>query len=276
MDPILAVARRHGLPVVEDAAHAPGASYKGRKIGSIADLTCFSFGSLKNMTTLGRGGMITTANPDWAERLYTIRYRGFSGTAVDRGSNAIGPYRQPDPPYSDHSGDSWTHDHPDVSDVGLHVPMSGAEAAVGRVQLKKLDRANQSRREYARLYAEGLTRIEGVRVQPELPERASVYHLFPFFLSERETGVSHDDLIRSLDARGVCINNRFFPCHLTSYMRPKGHVFGECPQAERVWFEEQVNLPISPLHSSEQIRYAVEQVAAAVADLRERGARGQR
>jgi perosamine synthetase len=273
MDPILAVARRHGLPVVEDAAHAPGASYKGRKIGSIADLTCFSFGSLKNMTTLGRGGMITTSSPEWAERLYTIRYRGFGGRSVERKSNSIGPYRQPDPPYSDHSGDSWTHDWPEVSDVGLHIPMSGAEAAVGRVQLRKLDRMNQVRRDYARLYAEGLTRIEGVRVQPELPGRQSVYHLFPFFLSQSETGVNHDDLIRGLEGRGVRINNRFFPCHLTSYMRPRGHVFGECPQVERVWFEEQVNLPISPLHTREQIEYAVDQVAATVAELREQGAR---
>lgn len=270
MDAVAAVAKRHGLPVVEDAAHAVGAEYKGRKIGSIADLTCFSFGSLKNMTTLGRGGMVTTNNAAFAERLYTMRYRGFGGRAVKRRSTSIGPYRQPDPPYSDHSENSWTHDWVEVADVGLHVPMSGAEAAVGRVQLKKLDRMNQIRRGHARLYAEGLAQIEGVRVQPNLHGRESVYHLFPFFSSQSETGVNHDDLIRGLEARGVRINNRFFPCHLTSYMRPRGHRFGECPQAERVWFEEQVNLPISPLHTNDQIQYAVAQVAAVMAELRAR------
>jgi len=275
MDPILALARHHGLPVVEDAAHAAGTDYKGRKIGSLADLTCFSFGSLKNMTTLGRGGMITTNNASFAERLYTIRYRGFGGRSRQRRTTSIGPYRRPDPPYSDHSGDAWTHDWPEVTDVGLHVPMSGAEAAVGRVQLRKLDHMNGLRRQLARRYREGLTQIEGIRVQPEIPGRASVYHLFPFFINQRETGVNHDDLIRGLEARGVRINNRFFPCHLTGYMRPRGHRFGECPQTERVWFEEQVNLPISPLHCPDQVDYAVEQVASLVSELRDKGARAR-
>lgn len=268
MDPIMSLARRYRLPVVEDAAHAVGADYRGRKIGSIADLTCFSFGSLKNMTTLGRGGMITTNNSAFAERLYTIRYRGFGGRARKRTRTAIGPYRMPVPAYSDHAGDSWTHDRLSVEDVGLHVPMSGAEAAVGRVQLRKLDRMNSIRRELAGRYRDGLTQIEGVRVQPDIAGRQSVYHLFPFCISQRETGVSHDDLIRGLEARGVRVNNRFFPCHLSSYMRPKGHRVGECPVAERVWFEEQVNLPISPMHRPDQIDYAVEQVAAVVAELR--------
>jgi len=275
MDPIMEIGRRHGLPVVEDAAHAPGADYRGRKIGSIADLTCFSFGSLKNMTTLGRGGMITTNSEEYAGRLYTLRYRGLGGRRVARDTTSIGPYDRPDPPYSDHSGDSWTHDWAAIVDVGLHVPMSAAEAAVGRVQLRKLDRMNGVRRELAARYRDGLSRIEGVRVQPVIEGRLSVYHLFPFFIDQAEAGANHDGLIRGLEARGVRINNRFFPCHLTDYMRPRGHRFGECPVAERIWFERQVNLPISPLNTPQQVDYAVEQVAALVAELRDRGARGR-
>lgn len=272
MDPIMAVAKQAGLPVVEDAAHAAGANYRDRKIGAIADLTCFSFGSLKNMTTLGRGGMITTNNATFAERLYTIRYRGFGGRRRQRRTTNIGPYHMPEPMYSDHAGDSWTHDWTEITDVALHVPMSGAEAAVGRVQLRKLDHMNQVRRDLARRYANGLTRIEGVRVQPDLPGRPSVYHLFPFFINERETGVSHDDLIRGLEARRIRINNRFFPCHLTSYMRPRGHRFGECPVTERIWFEEQVNLPLSPRHRPDQIDYAITQVTDLITQLRAAGA----
>ncbi|UCH35589.1 MAG: DegT/DnrJ/EryC1/StrS family aminotransferase [Armatimonadota bacterium] len=275
MDPIMKIARRHKLPVVEDAAHASGAEYNGRKIGSIADVTCFSFGSLKNMTTLGRGGMITTGDGKYAERLRDMRGRGFGGRRVKRRTNRIGRYAQPEPTYSDHSGDAYTHDWPEVNYVGMNIPMTGAEAAVGRVQLRKLDRMNGMRRELARRYSEGLTQIEGVRVQPVSPERLSIYHLYPFFISQSETGVNHDDLIRGLEARGVRINNRFFPCHLTGYMRAQGHRFGECPVVERVWFEEQVNLPISPLHKPEQMDYAVEQAAALVTELREAGARAR-
>jgi perosamine synthetase len=272
MDLIMAVARKHKLPVVEDAAHAAGADYKGRKIGSIADITCFSFGSLKNMTTLGRGGMLTTHNDVLAERLRTLRSRGIGGRRARRRTTALGPYRQPDPPYSDHSGDSYTHDWREIADVGMNIPMSGSEAAVGRVQLRKLDRMNNMRRELAAIYSDGLTAIEGVRVQPTAEGRCSVYHLYPFFINQTETGVNHDDLIRGLEARGIRINNRFFPCHLTSYMRPLGHRFGECPVIERVWFKEQVNLPISPLHAPNQMRYVVEQAAALIGDLREKSA----
>lgn len=275
MDPIMRIARKRKLPVVEDAAHAPGADYHGRKIGCIADLTCFSFGSLKNMTTLGRGGMITTHDERLAERLRDLRGRGFGGRRVKRRTSAIGPHARPDPPYSDHSGDSYTHDWPEVADAGMNIPMTGAEAACGRVQLRKLDRMNGIRRDLARILSAGLARIEGVRVQPAIEGRLSVYHLYPFFINQSQTGVNHDDLIRGLEARGIRINNRFFPCHVSGYMRAQGHRFGECPVVERVWFEEQVNLPISPLHTPEQMRYVVEQVEALVSELREEGARAR-
>jgi len=273
MDPIMRIARKRKLPVIEDAAHAPGADYNGRKIGSIADLTCFSFGSLKNMTTLGRGGMITTNDDTLADRLRTLRGRGLGGRRVKRRTTAIGLYAKPEPAYSDHSSDSYTHDTYEVADAGMNIPMSGAEAAVGRVQLRKLNRMNGIRRDLARIYSEGLTAIEGVRVQPATEGRHSIYHLYPFFINQTATGVNHDALIRGLEAGGIRINNRFFPCHLTSYMRTRGHRFGECPVIERVWFEEQVNLPISPLHTPAQMRYVVEQAAALIAELREAGAR---
>jgi len=268
MDPILEIAARHRLPVVEDAAHAPGASYRGRRIGGLSTLTCFSFGSLKNMTTLGQGGMVTTNDDALLARLRALRGRGLSGRRTERPEPTIGPYREPSPRYADHAGDAYTHDWVEIDGAGANIPITGAQAAVGLVQLRKLERMNGIRRELAARYADGLTQIEGVRVQPDREGRQSVYHLFPFFLSQKESGVNHDDLIRGIEARGVRINNRFFPCHLTGYMRPAGHRFGECPVCERVWFEEQVNLPISPLHTPQQIDYAVEVVAETVKELR--------
>jgi perosamine synthetase len=271
MDPIMEIARRRALPVVEDAAHAPGAMYKGHRIGGIGAITCFSFGSLKNMTTLGRGGMITTNDDALAGRLRAIRGRGLSGKRVERPDAAIGPYREPSPRYSDHAGDSYTHDWAEIDGAGMNIPMNGVEAAVGRVQLAKLDEMNQVRRDLAARYAEGLRQIEGVRVQPATQGRHSIYHLFPFFLNGREWGVNHDDLIRGLEERGIRIINRFFPCHLANYSRLEGHEFGECPVCERVWFEEQVNLPISPLHTPKQIDYVVENTADLVNKLRQKG-----
>jgi len=268
MDPILELARSRNLKVVEDAAHAAGALYKGRRIGGLSDFTVFSFGSLKNMVTLGRGGLITTNDAEAAEALRALRGRGIWALRRNRAQPVIGPYRQPEPPYSDHSGDSYTHDYVEILGAGMNVPMSAAEAACGIVQLRKLDRMNAVRRELAERYARRLCAIDGIRVQPMTPERNSVYHLFPFFIDQSDTGVNHDDLIRGLEERGVRINNRFFPCHLTAYMRMMGHGPGECPVCERVWFQEQVNLPISPLHTPKQIDYAVETVADLVRTLR--------
>jgi len=268
MDPILELARSKNLKVVEDAAHAAGAQYKGRRIGGLSDFTAFSFGSLKNMVTLGRGGMITTNDDQAADALRSLRGRGLWARRAKRAEAVIGPHRQPEPPYSDHSGDSYTHDCLEIMGAGMNVPMSGPEAACGIVQLRKLDHMNQIRRELAARYARGLCAIDGVRVQPVSEDRHSVYHLFPFFINQKQAGVNHDGLIRALEARGIKINNRFFPCHLAAYMRMAGHGPGECPVCERVWFEEQVNLPISPLHTPKQIDYVIETVADLVRELK--------
>lgn len=268
MDPFLEIAQRHGLVVVEDAAHAPGAVYKGQRIGGISHATCFSFGSLKNMTLLGQGGAVTTNDDALAEKLSTFVGRGIHGEREERPETTLGPYPMPEPRYRDHSGDAYTHDYVSIDTVGWNLAPCAAQAAVGLVQLAKLDEMNAIRRSLVARYKAGLGQIEGMRFQRETPDRQSIYHLFPIFFDQRETGVGHDDLIRAIDARGVMVNNRFFPCHLTSYMRPQGHKFGDCPVAERVWFEQQINLPISPLHTPAQIDYAVEAITEAVKSLR--------
>jgi perosamine synthetase len=258
MDPIMEMAERHGLYVVEDAAHAPGAEYKGRRIGSIAHLTCFSFGSLKNMTTLGQGGMITTHCEELDSGLRAMRGRELWGDRIEKQEARIGPYPQPGLANNDNSGDAYTHDWIEVWGVGHNIPMTDVQASVGSVQLRKLDRMNGIRRELAERYTRGLTQVDGISVQPHLEGRESVYHLYPFFIDQERTGIRHDDLIRALEANNIRIKNRFFPCHLGPAMRMMGHEPGEAPVCERVWFEQQINLPISPLHTPQQIDYVVE------------------
>jgi perosamine synthetase len=123
MDPIMEMAERHGLYVVEDAAHAPGAEYKGRRIGSIAHLTCFSFGSLKNMTTLGQGGMITTHCEELDSGLRAMRGRELWGDRIEKQEARIGPYPQPGLANNDNSGDAYTHDWIEIWGVGHNIPM---------------------------------------------------------------------------------------------------------------------------------------------------------
>ncbi len=265
MDPVMDIARKHGLAVVEDAAHAPGAEYKGKKIGSIADITCFSFHSLKNMSTLGEGGMITTNNPQYASAAKKLRTMVFLGEKVAREDTSIGPNPMPVPKLSDHADESYTEDFVRIDDWGSNYRMSEAQAAVGSVQLRKLDEMNRQRANVARLYTEGLSKVEGIRVPVTTPNSLNVWHLYPCFIDTKIVKATREEFIRYLEnEKGVQIILRYFPVHLSDYMRFMGHKYGECPVCEQVWFHEQINLPINPRMKEEEIAYAVESIREAV------------
>ena len=264
MDPVMEIARKHNLAVIEDAAHSPGAEYKGRKIGSIADITCFSFHSLKNMTTLGEGGMLTTHNPVYAERARKLRTMDTVGERKERDSRQIGPYKGYDRPINDHSGVAFTHEWMQIDEWGSNFRMSEVQAAVGSVQLKKLDAMNDARARVAARYSEGLSKIEGIRLSRVAPDVRNVWHLYPCFMDSSVIKAGHEEFINYLDDKGIQIIQRFFPVHLSDYMRYLGHQFGECPVCEKVWFEEQLNLPINPKMSFDQVDYVVESIREAV------------
>jgi len=269
MDPILEIAEKHGLAVIEDAAHALGAVYKGRKVGSIGDFTCFSLQSLKNMTTLGEGGFLTTNRDDLAEMARPLKAYGILGVRKPNDKKTIGPYVAPEPPISDHSAGSWDYDFDRIDDWGIHARMNEVQAAMGLVQLKKLDRMNGIRAEVAKRYDEGLSRIPGVRLW-KIPEwnRCS-YHLYPCFIDSKKIKVNMFDLIHLLEGeKGVQIIQRYFPVHLTHYMRYYGHKPGECPVCEHVWFNEQLNLPVCPRMLFDEVDYAVQSIADVLERLR--------
>jgi perosamine synthetase len=243
MDAIRKIATDYNLPVVEDCAHAVGAESKGRKIGG-GDLCCFSFHSLKNMTTLGEGGMLTTNNDEWAAEAAALRTMGIMGETVDRGTDHIGPYAKPDSQVFDHAGISWTRDHTRIDEMGTHYRMSAVQAAVGRVQLRKLDSFIAARERVAHRYTEAIADIPGLRPVKIAAGDKSAWHLYTCFV-EPDSGVDRDVFSKYLqEERGVQIIMRFWPLHLSAEHRTEGHRFGECPICEKVWFEQQINLPI--------------------------------
>ncbi len=265
MDPIVEIARAHDLAIIEDAAHAPGAEYKGRKIGSIGDFTCFSFHSLKNMTTLGEGGMLTTNNDEYAEKARRLKSMGIIGETEERAVKTIGKYPKPDPPLPDHAAGAYDFDWTRIDEYGSNFRLTEVQAAVGLVQLKKLDDLNEMRRKVARGYSEGLSEIKGIRLWEDREDCLNVYHLYPCFLNQDEVSVDHTKLLQYLHyKKGVQIILRYFPVHLSTYMRYCGHKFGECPVCERVWFEEQINLPIDPTKTEEDIEYVVSSIKEAM------------
>jgi perosamine synthetase len=261
MDPIKEIAAKRGLDVVEDAAHALGAVYKGRKVGSIGDLTCFSLQSLKNMTTLGEGGFLTTNSDDYADMARTLRTYGIIGEQRPRTEKSIGKYLAPDPRISDHADDSWDCDWVRIDGWGIHARMNEVQAAVGLNQLKKLDKMNEMRAKVAKWYGEGLSKIKGIRLWKIHDDSQASWHLYPCFVEQVKVKMNMFDLIHYLELeKGVQIIPRYFPVHLTDYMRYYGHRYGECPVCERVWFEEQLNLPINPRMPYSEVEMAVQAV----------------
>jgi perosamine synthetase len=251
--------------VVEDCAHAPGATYKGRCVGTIGAVGCFSFHSLKNMTT-GEGGMLVTNDDklfEYAEPLGTIH---MYGEMVERTDKHIGPYAEP-AYYKDwHAKQSFNRDYVDNTfEVGNNFRMSELQAALGLVQLNKLDALNNRRREIAARLDEGLCIVPGVAIQQEKPYAHHIYHLYSFFYDPKVVGAPKDDLIRYLEQEeGIEIAIRYFPVHLLAEFRALGFKYGDAPVAEKTYFEHQVQLPIYDHLTDDQIEHMVGGVRRAI------------
>ncbi|MDA3648921.1 DegT/DnrJ/EryC1/StrS family aminotransferase [Saccharopolyspora indica] len=250
MDAIMAIARRHGITVIEDCAHALGSEYRGRRPGALADIGCFSFHSSKNITTLGEGGMITLFDRALAERVDRIRSNEADAVYHEK-VRAIGE-RTSAHPWMLHPGYAFTHGCATIRYGGTNATLAEPNAAVGSVQLAKLDSHVRRRAEIAAAYTEVLQRFPEVRTQqgPELIRHG--HHLFTFFV-DPAGGILRDRLVSRLDALGVQMQLRYFPLHLLAEWRARGHDVGECPVAERMWFEQQVNLPCHPGMTDQQV-----------------------
>lgn len=269
MDPVMDIARRHNLRVVEDCAHSPAALYKGRATGSIGDIGCFSFHSLKNMTT-GEGGMLVTNDDKLFEYAVPLGTIHMYGEMVERTDKHIGPYSEPEYYKDWHAKQSFNRDYVnDQFEVGNNFRMSDLQAALGLVQLSKLDQLNNRRREIAARLNEGLSGIPGVTLQVEKPYAYHIYHLYTFFYHPEIVGASKDDFIRYLEQEeGIQIAIRYFPIHLLAEFRALGYRYGECPIAEKLYFENQIQLPIYDHLTSEQIEHMIGGVRRAIEHLR--------
>lgn len=251
MDRIMPIARAQGVVVIEDCAHALGSSYHGRRPGSLADLSCFSFHSSKNITTLGEGGMVTTDDDEWRERLHRMRSND-SDAVYARSPHRIGD-RVTAPPWMLHAGNSFTHNCVELRNAGTNATLAEPGAAVGIAQLGRLDQLVRRRRAIAERITGVLRRFPFVRLVPEPPGVVSAYHLYTFFVDGESA--HRDTIVERLAERGVQLQLRYFPLHLLPEWRARGHRLGECPVAERTWFHHQINVPCQPSLSEQQVHY---------------------
>jgi perosamine synthetase len=235
MDEILDLAREHNLPVIEDAAHALPASYRGRRVGTLGTVTAFSFYATKNLCT-GEGGMLTTSDVQIAERLRTRRLHGMSRDAWRR--------------YSKEG--SWRYD---VSYPGFKYNMTDTAAAMGLVQLRRLPAMHRRRQELARLYNQELAGIPELMLPVSLPEVEHAWHLYVVRLVPERLKIHRDGVIEALKQAGVGSQVHFIPLHLHSFYRDTfGLTPEQFPVASRA-AETILSLPFFTLMSDEEVRY---------------------
>jgi len=242
MDRIMEIARKYNLFVIEDAAHAPGAEYyskkrkgKREKVGTIGDIGCFSFFSNKNMTT-GEGGMVVTNNDEFADKIRIMRSHGMTSLTWDR-----------------YKGLSYNYD---VIELGFNYRMDEMRAALGLVQLKKLDKNNERRKKLWKLYKEKLNDIEEVNIPFLKFSGISSYHIFPILLSQK---INREDFIQYLRTKGIQTSIHYPPIHLFSYYKKLLRSNDNLPLTEYVGRKE-VTLPLFPAMREDDVDYIVKSV----------------
>ncbi|MCB0165108.1 MAG: DegT/DnrJ/EryC1/StrS family aminotransferase [Anaerolineae bacterium] len=239
MDRIVQIANEHNLYIIEDVAHAPGATLNGKSLGTFGDIGCFSFFSNKNMTT-GEGGMIVTDNDDLAEKIRRIRSHGMTSLTWDR-----------------HKGHAYSYD---VVDLGYNYRLDEMRAAMGLVQLQKLERNNSLRKDMVAIYQDRLVPLEEITVPFSPNYRGnSSYHIFPILL---QAGINSNQFRAEMKERGIQTSMHYPPIHLFSYYREKfGYAEGMLPFTEEISRRE-VTLPLFPSMGAEAIEYIVEAIKA--------------
>jgi|HubBroStandDraft_6_1064221.scaffolds.fasta_scaffold31651_3 perosamine synthetase len=248
MDALNDLARPRNICVVEDAAHAAGAEYKGRKAGSLGDIAVFSFHQQKNMVTLGEGGLITTSDKSLYERM--LSHRSLCCLTYD----PKGKYLPLDESIHPMGKRYW---YLDFEEIGSNYRMTDVQAAVGLVQHRKLESLNQRRIQIAKRYSEGLKGIKGLTLPFVSPENKHVFHIYCLLLEDSFPLSKEDFMWELYTSKKIKAWSHYMPIHLTTVYRKMGHQPGECPVAEKL-FEKYVSIPIHPRLTDEVVEYVID------------------
>jgi len=226
-DALKKLSDEHGLILIADACHALGATYKNRKVGTLADMTVFSFHPVKHITT-GEGGMVVTDNPDFAVKLRAFRNHGI--TADHRQREADG---------------SWFYE---MAELGYNYRLPDINCALGLSQLKKLDKFVARRRQIAALYDSAFADMPALSPLAQRDDRKSSYHLYVVRLNLSKLNASRQQVFGALRAENIGVNVHYIPVYWHPYYNKLGYGKGLCPVAEKA-YEEIVTLPLFPAMS---------------------------
>jgi perosamine synthetase len=226
MDRLQSVARASALRLIEDAAHALPARYKGRMVGTIGDITCFSFYATKTITT-GEGGMATTENEEYANRMRIMSLHGISKDAWKR-YTAEGTWRY------------------EILEAGYKYNLTDLQAALGLTQLAKCQRMWERRAALAGRYRRGLEPMDAFRLPQVNADVQHAWHLFVVLVNPEALRIHRDQVIEELRQRGIGTSVHFIPLHLHPYYQRRwGYRNGQFPVSE-YYFERCISLPLYP------------------------------
>jgi perosamine synthetase len=238
LEQINSIARRHNLPVIEDAAHALGATYHGRSVGSLADLTTFSLHPVKHITT-GEGGVITTNDPDLAARMRTFRSHGINSDHRTRALEG-----------------SWFYE---MEDLGYNYRITDFQCALGLSQLGKLDAWLERRRDIAAAYTSAFSEFAELEPPAVLSDRQSAWHLYVVRLRLERMTADRGEIFRALRAENIGVNVHYIPVPWHPYYQRLGYSKGDWPVAESA-YERMISLPMFPSMSEADVGDVIEAV----------------
>jgi len=229
LDTIQIIAKHNNLVIIEDACHALGAEYKGKKIGSLADLTVFSFHPVKLITT-GEGGMILTNNEEYYKKLRIFRHHG-----IVKGNQTQG---------------AWYYE---ICNPGHNFRLTDFQCALGISQLRKSEHFLARRREIAASYDKAFSSIQGIITPYVSKDVMHAFHIYPIQLCSEILKATRKEIFDSLRAENIGVNVHYMPLHLHPfYQHTFGYRVGDYPKAE-LYYERAITLPIFPAMSDKDI-----------------------
>lgn len=256
MDEIMAIAKKHNLKVIEDAAQAVGAEYKGKKVGSIGDVGCFSFFPTKNLGCAGDSGIITTSNDNIATIARALRTHG-SGENGQKAYNLLNNINEEIKTSEGHDDTVYNPLKYYNYLIGFNTRLDAVQAAILRVKLPKIDEWNEKRRENAKEYDEKL-KDAALTLPVSIPESKSVYNMYVVQAENRE------EVINKLKEKGISTGVYYpVPIHLQKAYKELEYKEGGMPVAEYL-SHRTFAIPIFPELSSEQKEYIIDNLRAII------------
>jgi UDP-4-amino-4,6-dideoxy-N-acetyl-beta-L-altrosamine transaminase len=244
MDKIKEIANENDLIIIEDGAHAVGATYKDQKIGSIGDMTTFSFHPVKNMTT-GEGGMITTDSKELYDKLMKFRTHGITKDESEYINASDGP---------------WYHEQ---QELGYNYRITDIQAALGITQLKKLDEFLARRREIVNRYNQEFKEIDGLIIPEQLENTNSAWHIYVLQLELEKLTAERKEIFNTLREKNLGVNVHYIPVYFHPYYQSLGYEKGICPKAESL-YERIITIPLYPKMTDQQVDEVIKRIQSTI------------